>query len=199
MAIENEAKFELSSATYEAILGASRFLHGRLQCNQYFDDDWKLADRGATFRFRIERETLCMLKIPAPTTFDGVRSSLETARPLTEAFVGPLPRSRAFDVSALIEDYRVPLLALKVHRLSRLGEMWNDRVTVHLEGLGELELDRASLPDGSLLFELEIERPNAEDIGPVVAELRARWPDLKASELSKFQRFRRALQAAATR
>ncbi len=160
--LEVETKFELDEAGFERLKSAGR-VEVCLQLNVYFDRDWALADRAATFRIRSGSGTpTATLKLTveqhgARRTAREVEVLLTRGRPIARS----LPRARRhLDVARdLPHELKIEMMQLGIESLDRVGWMRNERHIVHLKRGGRVELDRLILPNGATVFEAEIESP----------------------------------------
>ena len=85
----------------------------------------------------------------------------------------------------ILEHFR----SLGIDRLKRLGWIRNRRCVVDLPPDGSVELDRAVLPGGLLLHEVEIEHPVDDVHERLVRRVRSLAPSAEPSHLGKFTRF----------
>ena len=67
--------------------------------------------------------------------------------------------------------------------------MRNLRCVVEWEGVGSVELDRITLPDGSFHYEVEIEDPREEEHRALVKKVKSLAPSARFSGVGKFSRF----------
>ncbi|MBT8396488.1 MAG: hypothetical protein KJN92_05965, partial [Gemmatimonadetes bacterium] len=105
----------------------------------------------------------------------------------------PWPRRWVAVERDLPEFISEHLRALGAKRLRRLGWMRNHRSVVFWEGVGSIELDRTVLPDGNILYEVEIEDPSEEKHRALVAKVKSIAPSAAVSMIGKFSRFKEAI------
>jgi hypothetical protein len=183
--LEVESKFELSEQDFE-----------RLR----YDAHWQLADRASTLRIRFCGGKQPVLTLKAPFGQEGAKRTMrEIEIPLSRHCRFGLRSAHATSIDVENElpgELRDYLLTLGVRSLRRVGWVRNIRFVLEVRDLGEIELDRLELPDGTTVFEAEIETDNAwvhERLSQLVCTLA---PAAKPSLLSKFQRFRTAAARA---
>jgi hypothetical protein len=197
--VEHEMKFEIDRAGVDTLLSAGVIDKTVEQLNVYYDSSWQLADNASTFRVRFvpSKEARLTFKAPA-TVVSGVRMSQEIEATASSVFRASrcfLACRREIHVDRdLPEEFCKPLIALGVSTLERAGWMRNRRSVVRFQGVGSVEVDVSGLPNGQEFYEVEIENDN-----PVIRERIARLVksivrDVRVSNISKFQRFRRALE-----
>jgi uncharacterized protein YjbK len=198
---EIETKFELDESGFQRLKAAGRVESCTQQLNVYFDDNWSLANQAATFRIRFTPDgpPEATLKVPVSQE-DATRTMKEIEVLLREHRAGDrfvsLPHRR-LDVSRdLPFELRSEILRLGVKSLQRVGWMRNTRYVVAIEPEGQIELDRTILPDGSTVFEAEVESEDAVTHRKLSRFILSRVPWAKPSGMSKFQRFRQAAEAA---
>ena len=189
--IEKETKLTVSREDYDRIRERGRVLECREQLNVYLHDPARLHEGLGYFRVRYEtgNDPVATLKIPVGWE-GGVRKMLEMERPLREMGPGlfPRPRRRIRVQDDLPGELGQHFLSLGITRLRRLGWMRNLRCVVEV-GVGEVELDRTQLPDGTLLYEVEIETPD-DALRTALADKIREWaPSAQESQLGKFSRF----------
>lgn len=201
---EVETKFELDERGFERLKSAGRVEKCTRQLNVYFDANWALANKAATFRIRFTSDgpPEATLKLPI-TQNDATRTMKEIEVLLREQETAdrfsPVPHRR-LDVSRdLPVELRSEILRLGVKSLERVGWIRNTRYVVTVEAGGQIELDRTSLPDGSTVFEAEVESPDAAVHRKLSQFILKQVPWAKPSRMSKFQRFRSAAEAAKSR
>ena len=196
--LEVESKWILSREDYDALLASCRILKTVDQLNIYFDDNWSLAQIGATCRIRLAPgEQQFTLKFPAARMKENARSSWEINLDLREVFDCKIGIVHHVDVSSLPRSATEALTALDVSHLDRVGRMRNKRRVVEWPGVGRFELDSFCLPGNEWMFEAEIETEDDDLRRALIAAVRRVAPNAKPSEKSKFQRFREAAERAA--
>jgi hypothetical protein len=148
-------------------------------------------------RFEAGREAMATLKIPVG--WDGdMREMLEIERPLSECGANLFPRPRrwvSIDPSGpegLWEHFQ----GLGIRRLRRLGWMRNLRHVLHWKGIGSVELDRTTLPNGTVHYEVEIDHPRQELHQELVEKIREVAPSATFTKIGKFSRFLSSLELA---
>lgn len=197
---ELESKLELSAADFADLLALGEVLKVTEQLNVYYDCDSRLANEASTFRIRFAAGSSPVVTLKVPRKRDGaLRESLEIEQPVAGSEFKILARARCFDVSKdLPESFASVLNGLGVEVLSRIGWMRNTRWLVRLDGEFPVELDRTSLPDGTIVHEAEIETPDMtvheQLIGFICQTARSAQP----SRMSKFERFSNALNTYRT-
>lgn len=197
--LETEVKFELTQQEWSAlcfgqhirdhekILASSAILE-----NVYYDQDGLLAAAGITLRARrkVSRGYWKLeLKVPVSNE-EGVRAMRE----ITDDF--PMIASPAAEVFVLPPHFQASLPADLQHitQVQRLGELRVGRyVQQHEEGF-TFDIDRLTLPNGTLFHEVEIELADPDLRAQAIAKLRSIVPDCRPSTLSKFTRFLAARQ-----
>lgn len=199
--LEVESKFELDASGFDRLRDHGVVVRCVDQLNVYYDREWKLAEARATCRVRFSNGAMPVLTVKLPVSVElGVRRMIEFEFPVARRrYVRAVAQQAEIDVDReLPPDVGESLLNLGVNRLQRLGWIRNQRYVVAIEGIGELELDVARLPDGSTIYEVEIETPD-EALRTRLAEwVLAVVPEASPSLTSKFQRFRAALTASTT-
>lgn len=197
--LEIEAKLLLDRTSFDHLLCLGRVVRIIEQVNIYYDDDWRLAKKGSTFRIRLSPNSIPTVTLKlALNASDISRTSREIEAEIGQAIatVGnakfiPRQLNVESDVSPL---FRKALLQTDVAHLWRLGSMRNRRHLVQFGDLGTAELDWVQLPTGANVFEVEIERDTAANLIELTKMIMHVVPDATPSRISKFERFRRALQ-----
>jgi uncharacterized protein YjbK len=194
---ETETKLELSEQDFYAVLHAGSVRKRTAQLNIYFDCDWHLASLAATCRVRIAPEQ-AQLTVKIPAGLNG------TARLMREIDV-PIelhewrathapPWRRGLNVMRdLPQEVRSELESLGLERLECQGWARNTRYLVRFPGLGDIELDYLRLPKGMKIYEAEIEHPDLHVHQQMTRLIHSLAPSARSVEISKFERFRRAL------
>jgi uncharacterized protein YjbK len=193
---ETETKYELDERGFERLKSAARIEKCTRQLNVYFDANWILANRAATFRIRFTPDASPEATLKLPVARNGAtRTMKEIEVPLQTANRTLLPHRR-LDVSRdLPFELAAEILRLGVKRLERVGWMRNTRYVVSIESGGQIELDRTTLPDGSTVFEAEIESADVAIHRKLSQFILSNVPWARPSLMSKFQRFRKAAEA----
>lgn len=199
--IEVETKIELDERDFERVRRAGTVRKCVEQLNVYYDQDWKLAKRAATFRIRmLEGEPpIVTLKVPV-RRHRGRREAKEVELGLRtiEEQLSLWSSRRTIDVrSHLPANFRKEMVRLGIRVLSRVGWIRNRRYVVEFDPVGSLELDRIELPDGTVAFEAEIESPDLavhQRLSELIHQLA---PSARAAHVSKFERFVVALRRLA--
>ena len=190
--IERETKLAVSPGDYDRILDMDPAVECTDQLNVYLYDPAKLVERRGHFRVRFEtgRRPVATLKVPAGWRGD-IREMIEVEAPL--AHMGPQlrpwPRRKVDPATNLPEEFLRHLRDLGVSRLRRLGWMRNRRCRMNISGLGQIEVDRTSLPGGAILYEVEIEEPDLGRHKAMVDEVCRVAPSAEVSRTGKFSRF----------
>lgn len=194
--IEIETKFELDPNDFERLLNNSKVVKRSCQRNVYFDNDWRLANLSATCRIRVSSGNQQVITLKVPISFEhGRRVMREYHRPLAEPGDLWFVRKGGIDVDTdLPPEMATALLALGVNALRLVGETTNERFVLEVDG-GAIELDRLHLPDGQVVYEVEIESQDQLLHDRLVNWVRSSTPNARLSSLSKFQRLRAALHS----
>lgn len=193
--IELETKLELPESQFHELIARCKVRKRSKQLNIYFDCDWLLADKSITCRVRFtDSGNTATLKLPCKSnTSHGPRAVKELEAKLEGGLSG-LPH-RHIDVMAhLPYAWSEQLARLGVSTLSRVGWMRNTRYLVLLDG-EQFEMDEVILPNGSKVFEVEIESSDPMVHLRLVRFIKSVAPDARPSVQSKFQRFREAASA----
>jgi len=190
--IEREAKLTLTLRDYRRLEEGHRVLESRDQLNVYLHDPDRLLEGLGYLRVRYEagREAVVTLKIPMGWKGE-VREMVEMECPLKGLGpeLCPWPRRRVRVASNLPPEMGRHFLSRGMPVLRRLGWMRNLRLVLDVEGLGTVELDRTRLPGGAIHHEVEIETPDEDLLGRIVARIREMAPSAQASRVGKFSRF----------
>ncbi len=193
--IERETKLVVSERDFQRVLADGQLLESTDQLNIYFQDPGLIGKRSGYFRVRLEAGGGGMATLKIPVGWKGVmREMLELEHPLSEAGPSLSPRPKRWipvgdNLPEVIAEH---LRALGASRLRRLGWMRNHRSVVHWQGLGSVELDRTVLPDGAVLYEVEIEGPSEEQHHALVAKVKSIAPSATISMIGKYSRFKEA-------
>jgi hypothetical protein len=190
--IERETKLAVSPEDHGRILNMDPAAECTDQLNVYLYDPAKLAERRGHFRVRFEtgRRPVVTLKIPAGWRGD-IREMVEVEAPLAQMGpqLRPWPRRWVDPAANLPDEFLRHFRELGVSRLRRLGWMRNRRCRMTIGGLGQIEVDRTSLPGGAVLHEVEIEEPDLACHQAIVEEVRRVAPSAEVSRIGKFSRF----------
>ena len=197
--IERETKLVVSGKDVERLLASGEVLETRDQLNVYLLDPGKLGEGFGYFRVRFEagREAMATLKIPVG--WDGdMREMLEIECPLSECGPALFPRPRRWVPidTAGPEGWVGHFQGLGIKRLRRLGCMRNLRRVLHWEGIGSVEVDRTTLPNGMVHYEVEIDDPRQELHQELVKKIREVAPSAAFTKVGKFSRFLSGLELA---
>jgi hypothetical protein len=196
---ELETKFSLSASDFEHLQRLGKAAASVRQLNVYFDRAWRLASRAITFRVRLSEGAEPVLTLKIPVGVLGERRHMQEyhcqVAHLWLETSSPCEIDVDRDLPPEIGDV---LLQMGLNRLERLGETRTVRHTVSVEGVGEFELDEVSLPDGTRFFEAEIDDSDETRHGRLTEWLRTAAPTARPSLLSKFQRFRNAVDVSNT-
>lgn len=201
---EIETKFELDEIGFKLLKSAGRVEKCIRQLNVYFDANWALANMAATFRVRLTPHAPPEATLKLPVTQTGTTRTMKEIEvllrePESSTRSMPLPH-RHLDVSRdLPFELRAEILRLGVKSLERVGWMRNTRYLVSIEAGGHIELDCTILPDGSTVFEAEIESPDTTTHRRLSQLILNTVPWARPSRMSKFQRFRKAADAVKSR
>lgn len=199
--IETESKFQVDPQGFETVLRHGRVMKVIEQINVYFDNDWRLAASKSTFRVRVMSGAPPIVTLKLSLKQQGhERTAREVESPYHEAFPSRSPLQslgRSINVSQDLSDaYCRELKCMDLNSLSRVGWMRNRRYVVEFSGVGSLEADCVHLPGGRKFFEIEIEAEEHEQRFQLVSVVRELVPSCIPSQVSKFERFRRALLPA---
>lgn len=192
--LEVESKFEVPADGFETLKQAGTLERREEQLNVYYDANWVLANSSATLRVRINSRGESVLTLKLPISLSGnQRVMKEFEMPTTKC-----PRSIDID-RHLPREFANALSAFGIQKVERVGWVRNTRFVVALGGIGDVELDRLRLPDGTVFHEAEIETTSElaqERLADLVYDL---VPAAKPSRVSKFQRFRQAAEREVVR
>jgi hypothetical protein len=150
-----------------------------------------------TVRIRFAHGERPVLTAKLPESWEGLRRTMQEIEvPVAglrggSAHVAP----RSIDVAALPLDIGRALHAAGCERLRRAGWVRNERTVIALPGAGHAELDRLRLPDGMVVYEVEIETSDRSASDRATTMIRRAAPTARPSRLSKYERFRRAIEA----
>jgi hypothetical protein len=195
--LEVETKFELTPDGFERLKSVGSISRCEEQLNVYYDAQWKLADRSSTLRIRFYDASPPVLTLKIPVTENGdqrVMREYEIALVPHHSSLGRSCRPPSIDVEhELPREFGEWLLVLGVKQVQRMGWVRNTRIVLNVDSVGQLELDRLELPDGTVIHEVEIESPD-DWVHERLSRFVCRYaPDAKPSRISKFQRFRAAV------
>lgn len=188
--IEIEAKYEVSEDSFARLQSSGTVIRREQQLNTYYDCRWALASRSITFRIRRLHlaPPVITMKVPVKESSRG--------RVMRELEVNLSSKARKVKEPASLEvandlppAFQRELRSIGVNRLEKVGSIRNTRVVVGLAGLGEIDLDRVELPDGTIVYEVEIEHSNDAIRAQLVGIVLQIAPGARPSTLSKFQRF----------
>jgi uncharacterized protein YjbK len=198
--VETESKFELSRSEFERLLAETVEIRCEHQRNFYFDDnDWLLAGSNATCRLRevsgLQGEVT--LKLPLAGGPNRPRRMEELTwrdADVADAFrraaesVGCIP-VRLFSDSVVQHAFEL----LGVSQLCFRGAIETARHVVRYHEL-TFELDEVALPNGLRAYEIEFESNDPAAHTTLRNSLQRVVGQLRPSQVSKFQRFRAALE-----
>jgi uncharacterized protein YjbK len=195
--IERETKLQVSGDDFQRLRSAGRIQGVADQLNVYYDSSDRLSRSCSTFRVRFSpgHPPLVTLKLPHNEQ-EGIRESIEiediARRPIFKGSV----RGRCLVVeSDLPYPVAATLRELGIEELRRVGWMRNTRWVITLpEDPTPIELDETHLPDGTVLYEAEIEGGDREHHIRLVQHIRKVATSAVPSSMSKFQRFVFALR-----
>jgi uncharacterized protein YjbK len=196
-ATEKESKFEIDARAFEWLLQNAKVERQDRQVNVYYDSRSRLSRSAATFRVRYTKGAPAQLTLKQSyANVDGVRVAQEY-----DYILAGISSVRFSPPEIDVEGQLVPELAALlrkrgISKLARLGAVRNYRYQLLIGGVGQVELDRLRLPDGSISYEVEIE--NEDDS---VHERIRHWifshiPNARVSTTSKFERFMSSVLAA---
>ena len=201
--LETESKFELTPEAFERLKALGNIARQEDQLNVYYDAQWKLAEHSATLRVRFHAGARPVLTLKLPVSHAGshrVMKEFEVVLSNKRGSCLRSPRPNSIDIETqLPKQFRDRLRELGITQVQRVGWVRNMRVVVIIENMGQLELDRLELPDGSVVHEVEIES-RSESVRNHLADVVCRYaPDAMPSKINKFQRFRLAATIASGR
>jgi uncharacterized protein YjbK len=186
--VERETKLVLDAADFQRLLTLCTVRKCTDQLNVYYDHRGMLARAGATCRIRLARGAPATMTLKLPGQWSGTRRDAPEIEAELDARPSRSTPLRRMDPGDTPAEVAACLERLGVPHLERLGWLRNSRWHVSLQGL-DFELDRAALPDGSTLFEVEIESDDAHRHERVVQLLAGLVPSARPSKTSKFERF----------
>jgi uncharacterized protein YjbK len=190
--LERETKLVLSAEDYGRILEEGRLLASVDQLNVYFHDPERIDEMPGYLRVRFSSDTeaVATLKIPVGWS-GGIREMLEVERPLREmgSALYPRPRRRIFLPHDLPTEFGSSFVDLGITQLRRLGWLRNLRCLMDLPPHGTVELDRAFLPGGEILYEVEIEAALDATHAALMERVRDLAPSARLSRTGKLTRF----------
>jgi len=194
--LEVETKFEISSGDFDRLQTIGNVRRCERQLNVYYDAHWKLADSACTLRIRLANYSSPILALKVPVSKAGeqrvMREFEVLARDLRLESGASLHPTKIDAERELPDELQQQLARFGVRHLQRVGWVRNTRLTVEVQGIGAVELDRTKLPDGTVAHEAEIESPDAVVQRKLAVLVRHCAYDAKPSHVSKFERFRRA-------
>lgn len=192
-AYELESKIEVNQLDFERLLSYGKVCKSTDQLNVYYDCNGSLSNQAATFRVRFipKGKPVMTLKIPVSTT-NGTRKSLEVERELSAYADGSRPLEWQVDKD-LPTEFASHLQNIGIAKLNRIGWMRNRRWILQLADNVSVELDRVTLPDGNVFFEVEIESAYTEVHRQAIDLIHGLTTSARPSHLSKYERFMRAL------
>lgn len=194
MTQERETKFELTPHDYSVLLAAGRLSNEVRQRNVYFDRGWRLATLAATCRIRQSDDGSSVLTLKLPVYRTGrARVMTEYELPLSSEACFARLRPEIDVEREMPLEMASALMMLGVSRLLRVGEVRNKRTVLEVPGVGEIELDELTLPNGQVVYEVEIEGHDLQVEEALVSWVLQRARSATPSAVSKFQRFRTAL------
>ena len=194
--IERETKLTVSPRDHSRIREGGRVLECRDQLNIYLHDPHRLREEIVYFRVRFESGIDPVATLKIPVGWKGqMREMVEVERPLAELGPSLFPRPRRWVRvdTELPEGFMEHFQALGIQRLRRLGWMRNRRCVIEFGSLGTVELDRTVLPDGEVLYEVEIENPSEEKHRALAERVKSLAPSATYSKVGKFSRFMSAM------
>lgn len=192
--IEVESKWTISQRGYYQLMSWCSHVKSIDQLNVYFDEQWTLADAGATCRIRCAPHLRPMFTLKLPVSWDkgGTRRSIEIESPVQVAFTNFSLFVLAFNSAHLNSEVRNALHQLNVSTLRRVGRMRNIRHVLALPSGDHFELDKFTLPGREVVYEVEIEDVDDDRRASIVSAICDLDPSAFPSRLSKFQRFTEA-------
>jgi hypothetical protein len=197
MPTETETKLELDASGAERVVGLGVVERQIDQLNVYYDDHWRLAEGRMTVRIRFVHGARPVLTAKVLRSWEGHRRTMEELEISLEGGLGGGARTapREIDVEAdLPREIAAPIRAIGCRRLQRVGWVRNQRTVVALPGAARVEVDRLRLPNGAIIFEVEIETPDHAASDRAIAMIRSAVPSAALSRMGKYERFRRALR-----
>jgi uncharacterized protein YjbK len=191
--LERESKLELSHSDFLDLLNLSKVKRYEDQLNVYYDWSGMLLNNAATCRIRLSniRQATLTLKIPVQHT--GYRRDAMEFEYLCDGVLNQWIPSKRINVDQQLPDEVAQQLeAIGINALERIGWLRNKRWVVELRG-HEIELDESHLPDGTIVFEAEIESDDPDAHEALVEFIVATARTARPSRMNKFQRFVGAL------
>jgi len=187
---ETEIKLELDAAGAERVVALGVVERRIQQLNVYYDD------ASLTVRIRFTPGAPGLLTVKLPRSWEGFRRTMEEIEVELVAGVGGRGRSAPRQIDVERDLPRDLAETLRVHgysRLRRSGWARNQRTVVALPGAATVEVDRLRLPDGTTIYEVEIETPDRVASDRAVAMIQQAVPGARPSRVGKYERFRAAL------
>ena len=121
---EIETKYELDERGFERLKSAARIEKCTRQLNVYFDANWVLANRAATFRIRFTPDALPEATLKLPVTHNGATRTMKEIEVLLQTANRSVVPHRRLDVSRdLPFELGTEILRLGVKYLERVGWM----------------------------------------------------------------------------
>jgi len=194
MPFETETKLELDANGAERVLALGVVERRIDQLNVYYDDHWRLSGRGITVRIRFVRGERPVLTAKILEAWEGHRRTMQEIEVSLAGGLGSGARSapRSIDVETdLPADIAAAIRAAGCRQLQRVGWVRNHRTVVALPGAGRVEVDRLRLPDGTTIYEAEIETPDHAVSDRAIAMIRRAVPSATLSRMGKYERFAR--------
>jgi len=192
MRTEIETKLELrSKEIYELLLNSCRQKTRLEQLNVYYDHAGQLAEQAATFRLRYQVNARIELTLKIPMSNEaGCRSAIE----IEESYTRWRKPAQTLTVSTdLAPSFQQYLGELGLSVLERIGAMRTSRIVLELIDGIEIELDKITLPDGSTVYEVEIENVDPTIHEFAMTEIKRITSEFNLSKESKYQRFMRVV------
>lgn len=191
--LEVETKLELDAKGFERILSSGELKNCIEQVNHYFDDHWKLADHASTLRVRLTSIKKPQLTFKTPIkTYEGKRTSKEIEFELDEDIVQCILDGDRNLQDVLPDTVHENLAALGVQHLQYIGSVKNQRYVIQTKH-GVIEADHLKLPGDQDYYEAEIESDEASAHKKLVSFIVKLVPTAHPSDISKFERFRKAV------
>jgi len=191
--LELETKFELTEHEFQDLKTRGKVIETIIQTNTYYDDNWILADNSITLRVRStteEPEGLLTLKIPLEQHHNKRLMHEFEIMHFTD------PPEMISVIADLPMACQHVLRPFNVNYVKNVGTLVNHRTVLMLsrdDYEAVLELDELTLPDGTKVFEVEIESSDESQQNRLTKFVLTIVPEAKPVYISKFQRFRRAL------
>jgi hypothetical protein len=194
--MEIEIKLELDADGAARAIALGTVERRDDQLNVYFDDAWRLSASGMTVRVRFTGGAQPVLTAKILKSWEGFRRTMEEIEmPLVHGMGQPSRSApRSIDVDRdLTGAIRAVLVGAGFHTLHRVGWVRNLRTVVALPGGDRFEVDRTRYPDGSVMYEVEIETDDRQASDRILDLVQGAVPTAVLSQVGKYGKLRRML------